>query len=355
MRGRHGDRARRHRPALHPHARSPAGALLPRGQRPDARRRSVDRPHGRLALRRRCRAARPRGRGARGRGGPLPLAAPARRARRRRRGVSGARRRLAVREGDELEGVDDDRLRAALQPGAGARRHRALHRRVHRRLGTAAAEHGTHRGDEPRPVRRRAARAERARCARSGHTDPGRAPRSRHSRLATTPARSAFPSPARDSRRRRHSCSSRPDHRSRHRTRTRSRSPREACTRSATSTSPATSSEADRRRSSSSRSSSSTHSSRTGRSSSTCARRRSATRATSPAAATSRTACSRSARPISRATSRSSRSARRVRARRSPRASSRAHGFDAHPVVNGGIDSWVAAGKPTVEFRRCGS
>jgi hydroxyacylglutathione hydrolase len=32
-----------------------------------------------------------------------------------------------------------------------------------------------------------------------------------------------------------------------------------------------------------------------------------------------------------------------------------ARGFDAHPVVDGGIDSWVAAGKPTVEFRRCGS
>jgi len=32
-----------------------------------------------------------------------------------------------------------------------------------------------------------------------------------------------------------------------------------------------------------------------------------------------------------------------------------AHGFDAHPVWSGGIDSWVAAGKPTVEFRRCGS
>jgi hydroxyacylglutathione hydrolase len=32
-----------------------------------------------------------------------------------------------------------------------------------------------------------------------------------------------------------------------------------------------------------------------------------------------------------------------------------ARGFDAHPVVNGGIDSWVEAGKPTVEFRRCGS
>lgn len=32
-----------------------------------------------------------------------------------------------------------------------------------------------------------------------------------------------------------------------------------------------------------------------------------------------------------------------------------AHGFDAHPVVNGGIDSWRDAGRPTVEFRRCGS
>jgi hydroxyacylglutathione hydrolase len=32
-----------------------------------------------------------------------------------------------------------------------------------------------------------------------------------------------------------------------------------------------------------------------------------------------------------------------------------AHGFDAHPVVNGGIDSWIADGRPTVEFRRCGS
>jgi hydroxyacylglutathione hydrolase len=32
-----------------------------------------------------------------------------------------------------------------------------------------------------------------------------------------------------------------------------------------------------------------------------------------------------------------------------------ARGFDAHPVVGGGIDSWAAAGKPTVEFRRCGS
>jgi hydroxyacylglutathione hydrolase len=32
----------------------------------------------------------------------------------------------------------------------------------------------------------------------------------------------------------------------------------------------------------------------------------------------------------------------------------RARGFDAAPVVHGGIDAWMAAGKPTVEFRRCG-
>jgi hydroxyacylglutathione hydrolase len=32
-----------------------------------------------------------------------------------------------------------------------------------------------------------------------------------------------------------------------------------------------------------------------------------------------------------------------------------ARGFDVRPVVNGGIDSWAAAGKPTVEFRRCGT
>ena len=31
-----------------------------------------------------------------------------------------------------------------------------------------------------------------------------------------------------------------------------------------------------------------------------------------------------------------------------------ARGFDAHPIVDGGIDSWVEAGRPTVEFRRCG-
>jgi hydroxyacylglutathione hydrolase len=32
-----------------------------------------------------------------------------------------------------------------------------------------------------------------------------------------------------------------------------------------------------------------------------------------------------------------------------------ARGYDARAVVNGGIDDWQASGRPTVEFRRCGS
>jgi hydroxyacylglutathione hydrolase len=32
-----------------------------------------------------------------------------------------------------------------------------------------------------------------------------------------------------------------------------------------------------------------------------------------------------------------------------------AHGFDARAVASGGIDAWAASGRPTVEFRRCGS
>ena len=107
-------------------------------------------------------------------------------------------------------------------------------------------------------------------------------------------------------------------------------------------------------RSSSSRSIGSTRSSRQARSSSTCARRMSGTPATSREAATSRTACSRSARP----TFRGDRPIVTI-CETGPRAAIAAsilaaHGFDAHPVWNGGIDSWVAAGKPTVEFRRCG-
>ena len=72
---------------VHPHAGPPAGALLPRRDRHDARRRAVARAHGRLALRRRRRPARPRRRRDRGRRGPLPLAPAPARAPRRRRGV----------------------------------------------------------------------------------------------------------------------------------------------------------------------------------------------------------------------------------------------------------------------------
>ena len=151
--------ARRRRPSLYPYAGSPPRALLLHRQRPDARGRSVDRPHRRLAVRRRCRAARPRRRGARRRRGPVPLAPQARRARRRGRGVSGPRRGIAVWEGDELEGVDDDRLRAPLQPRARQRRSRALRRRGSRRFHAPPAEHGAHRRAESRPVPRRAARS----------------------------------------------------------------------------------------------------------------------------------------------------------------------------------------------------
>ena len=109
------DRARRGRPARDPHARTPSRAHLPRRDRPLARRRAVARPHRRLALRRRRRPPRPRGRRAGRRRGALPLAAAAARAAGRRRGLPRPRRRLALRQGDELEGLVDDRLRTPLQ------------------------------------------------------------------------------------------------------------------------------------------------------------------------------------------------------------------------------------------------
>ena len=91
-----------------------------------------------------------------------------------------------------------------------------------------------------------------------------------------------------------------------------------------------------------------------GASSSTSGRRTSATRATSRAAATSRIGCSRSARPIFRRIDPSSRSASP-----DPRAAIAAsilaaRGYDARAVAEGGVDAWREAGKPTVEFRRCG-
>ena len=70
---------------------------------------------------------------ARGRRGALPLAPPPARALGRRRGVPRPRRRLALRQVDELEAVDHDRLRAAFNPTLQITRRRRVHRRVRRR------------------------------------------------------------------------------------------------------------------------------------------------------------------------------------------------------------------------------
>ena len=137
--------------------------------RPLARRRALARAHRRLALRRRRRASRSRGRGARGRRGALPLAAPAARAARRRRGLPRPRRRLALRQGDELEGVDDDRLRAPLQPRARPRELEDVRRRVGRGRRAEAAERRADRRAQPRAVRRRARRRSRS-CRRRRRT-----------------------------------------------------------------------------------------------------------------------------------------------------------------------------------------
>ena len=114
-RGRHRDRARRGRAARDPHARTPSGAHLPRRDRPLARRRAVARPDRRLALRRRCGPPRSRGRRAGGRGGALSLAAALLELPDGVEVFPGPRRRLALRQGDELEGLLDDRLRTPLQ------------------------------------------------------------------------------------------------------------------------------------------------------------------------------------------------------------------------------------------------
>ena len=53
----------------------------------------------------------------------------------------GPRRRLALRRRHELEGVDDDRLRAALQPRARSRR-TTTSSRAQRPAAAATAEHG---------------------------------------------------------------------------------------------------------------------------------------------------------------------------------------------------------------------
>ena len=63
---------------------------------------------------------------------------------RRRRGLPRARRRVALREGDELEGVLDDRLRAPLQRRGAARGQIQVRRRVRR--GRRARSRRTWRG-----------------------------------------------------------------------------------------------------------------------------------------------------------------------------------------------------------------
>ena len=116
------------------------------------------RAHGRLTVRRRRGAARSRRRRHRGRGRTLPLAPPADGAARRGRGVSGARRRVALRQGDELEGIDHDRLRAPLQPDAVTRRTGCVRGRVGGDRRAEAAQPGSHRRAQPRSVRRCAPR-----------------------------------------------------------------------------------------------------------------------------------------------------------------------------------------------------
>ena len=117
-----------------------------------------------------------------GRRGSLPLAAAPARARRRCRGLPRPRRRLAVRQGDELEGVLDDRLRAALQRRAPDRARGGLRHRIGVGLGAEAAEHDPAGGAEPRAARRR--RRCRPRAAGGARRSDGarRPPRPRLSR-----------------------------------------------------------------------------------------------------------------------------------------------------------------------------
>ena len=114
-----------------------------------ARRRAVARDHRRLAPDRRCRSARPRLGGVEGATRPVRKPAAAARARRRRRGLSRPRRGLSLWCRDELEGLLDDRLRAARSTGRWASDQDEF---VQDRANSSrhAPEHGPHRRAEPR-------------------------------------------------------------------------------------------------------------------------------------------------------------------------------------------------------------
>src|SRR5262249_36719196 len=115
---------------------------------------------------------RPPVRGARGRARSLPQPASAPRPRRRRGGLPGPRLRVALRHGDELQGVDDDRLRAPLQPGAAHRPRGRLRGRLRVDRRAEAPERRADRRAEPRAVPRRAGAGAAARS-------PGRRGRAR--------------------------------------------------------------------------------------------------------------------------------------------------------------------------------
>ena len=143
--GRGRDRRRLARRQDAAHARAPAGALLlPR------RRRTA---HRRLPVRGRHRAAGPRRRRTGRRGRALPQPAPPAGATRRREGDARTCGRLTVRCGHERRALVHDRLRAALQPGAGPRHCRGVRGRLGGRHHATAAEHGTHRRAQPWAVR----------------------------------------------------------------------------------------------------------------------------------------------------------------------------------------------------------
>ena len=325
--------------------------------RPLARRRAVARAHRRLALRRRRRAARPRGRGAEGAEGLF----------------HSLRRLLELGDGVEVYPGHvagslcgkamsskasttigfERRFNPTLQLTTTSR----VHRRVRGDLRAEAAEHGADRRAEPRAVRRRAARAAGARRAARGRAAARRAADVRRISPATCRARSAFPSPARASRRRRlrarrrhsrSSCSPRPPTRPQ-------RAIRGPPLGRPSSTSPATCSEAA-----------------TSEPTLVAVDELDALIAAGAEVIDVREKDERDTgyipgsrnipyrligigcgRPPARPADRHD--LRDGPARGDRREHPRARGFDAHPVVDGGIDPGAPRGGDTVEFRRCGS